>query len=134
MNSKEWQEILGWGQEEIEDLRFVGYSYIKQGLYDIAIKFFEALVVLAPADSYHLQTLGALYLQKGNNLAALNYIERALRIEPQHVPTLLNRTKALLSLGYRRQAFLQAQELQKNPDPQVASQATALLMAYTQST
>ncbi len=80
MSNVEWLSILGWGNEELEDLRFVGYSYIKQGKYDIAITFFESLVILNPDSFYDLQTLGALYLQKGNNLMALNYIEKALKL------------------------------------------------------
>ncbi len=132
MKSEEWLEILGWGKDELDDLRFVGYSYIRQGHYDIAITFFEALVILAPQSAYDLQTLGALYLQKGNNLAALNYIERALKVEPGHIPSLLNRTKALFSLGYKRQAVMQALELQRNADKRIAEQATALLMVHGQ--
>jgi tetratricopeptide (TPR) repeat protein len=131
MTNQEWLELLGWTKEELDDLRFVGYSYLKQGQYDIAITFFEALVILSPQGAYDLQTLGALYLQKGNNLAALNFIERALKVDPTHIPTLLNRTKALFSLGYRRQALMQAQELAKHADTRVASQASALILAYS---
>lgn len=130
MTNEEWLQVLGWGKEELDDLRFVGYSYIKQGHYDTAISFFEALVILAPESAYDLQTLGALYLQKGNNLAALNFIEKSLKVDPHHVPTLLNRTKALFSLGYKRQALMQAQELIKHADTRVASQASALILAY----
>ncbi len=133
MTNQEWLELLGWGKDELDDLRFVGYSYLKQGQYDIAIAFFEALVILAPQNPYDLQTLGALYLQKGNNLAALNFIERSLKIDPSHIPTLLNRTKALFSLGYRRQALMQAQELAKHADARIASQASALILAYSGS-
>jgi tetratricopeptide (TPR) repeat protein len=131
MSHVEWLSILGWGTEELEDLRFVGYSYIKQGKYDIATTFFEALVILDPHSAYDLQTLGALFLQRGNNLMALNYIEKALRLDPAHVPTLLNRTKALFALGYKRQGQLQAKALQKNPDTDIANQADALLLAYS---
>jgi len=98
MSDVDWISILGWGQEELEDLRLVGYSYIRQGKYDIATTFFEALVVLNPNSIYDMQTLGALYLQRGNNLMALNYIEKALKLDPTHAPTLLNRTKALFAL------------------------------------
>lgn len=131
MSSLKWLDVLGWKGEELEDLRFVGYSYIKQGLYDIAITFFEALTILSPDNAYDLQTLGALYLQKGNNLMALNYLEKALKIEPNHSPTLLNRTKALLALGYKKQGLVQARLLEKNPEPQIASQASALVLAYS---
>lgn len=130
MSDVDWISILGWGQEELEDLRLVGYSYIKQGKYDIAITFFEALVVLAPSSIYDMQTLGALYLQKGNNLMALNYIEKAIKLDPTHPPTLLNRTKVLFALGYKKQALAQAQSLEKSPEVEIANQAQALIMAY----
>ena len=131
MSHVEWLSILGWGTDELEDLRFVGYSYIKQGKYDIATTFFEALVILDPNSAYDLQTLGALFLQRGNNLMALNYIEKALRLDPSHVPTLLNRTKALFALGYKRQGLMQARNLQKNPNEEIANQAQALILAYS---
>jgi len=131
MDNVKWLEVLGWQTEELEDLRFVGYSYIKQGLYDIAITFFEALSVLSPKSAYDLQTLGALYLQKGNNLMALNYLEKALKIDSGHEATLLNKTKALLALGYKKQGLLQARLLEKSKQTDIANQATALVMAYT---
>lgn len=127
----EWLSILGWSEEELEDLRFVGYSYIKQGKYDIAITFFEALVLLRPDSLYDIQTLGGLYLQTGNNLMALNYIEKALKIDPTHLATLLNRTKTLFSLGYKRQALMQARLLEKCSKEQIAEQAQALILAYS---
>ena len=127
----DWLDILGWNQDELEDLRFVGYSYIKQGKYDVATTFFEALAVLVPESTFDLQTLGALYLQKGNNLMALNYIEKALKLDPTHLPTLLNRTKALFALGYKRQALSQARALEKCTEEQIAGQAQALILAFS---
>lgn len=126
-----WTDLLGWGDEEINDLRFVGYSYIKEGHYPIAKKFFEALVVLCPDSEYDLQTLGAIYLETGDNLQALNYFDRALKINSEHAPTLLNRAKALLLLGYRRQGLAQAASLKANLNTRVASQAQALLLSYS---
>jgi len=131
MSLVNWLEVLGWGKEELDDLRFVGFSYIKQGKYEIAMTFFEALVILSPSNAYDLQTLGALYLQKNNNLMALNYIERALKIDPTHFPTLLNRTKALFALGYKNQAMAQAKKLLVSADQEIANQASALILAHT---
>ena len=131
MSEIDWLSILGWNKEELEDLRFVGYSYIKQGQYDTAITFFEALTFLSPESVYDLQTLGALYLQKGNNLMALNYIEKAIKLDPTHLPTLLNRTKALFALGYKRQGLSQARALETCAEAQIAGQAQALIMAYS---
>lgn len=131
MSSVQWSDILGWDNEAIEDLRYLGYAYLKQGKYEIARSFFEALVTLNSQGSYDLQTLGALYLETGKNLQALNTIEQALRIDPSHSETLLNRAKALFALGFRRQAISQANSLLKDANTAIANQASALLLAYT---
>lgn len=131
MAKVDWKDLLGWGEEELSDLRFVGYSYIKQGHYKTALKFFEALVVLEPESAYDLQTLGALYLQMGDNLAALTYLEKALRVDTDHPHTLLNRAKALLLLGYHKQGIMQAKALETHPNMMIAGQAQALILSYT---
>jgi len=125
-----WMEILGWGKEEISDLRSVAYSYIKQGIYDVALIFFDALSVLSPPIPYDMQTIGALYLQVGDGLKSLDYLDRALKMDPTHLPSQLNRAKALFMLGYKRQGLVQAMELEKCPDKEIASQASALILAY----
>lgn len=130
MNHAEWLDLLGWGDAEIEDIRFAGFSYVKQGQYEIALKFFEVLSFLSEANAYDLQTLGALYLQVGNNLSALNYLERALKLDATHEPTLLNRAKALFLLGYKRQGLTQASLLERSSNSYVADQARALTLAY----
>lgn len=131
MSSIDWKEILGWGEEEVEDIRFVAFSYIQQGLYDIAIRFFEGLAALTPPNVYDLQTLGALYLQKGNGMEALLYLDKSLELAPDHYPSLLNRAKALFLLGYTKQGLLQAKELEKCPEPAISQQASALLLSHT---
>lgn len=130
MSDKKWLEVLGWGQEEMDDLRFVAFSYIKQGVYDIALTFFDALLVLNPPGAYDLQTVGALHLQMGNGLKALDFLDRALKIDPTHLPTQVNRARALFMLGYKRQGLAAAMELEKNPDRAIAAQASALILAY----
>jgi tetratricopeptide (TPR) repeat protein len=127
----DWIELLGWNEEQIEDIRFAGYSFIKQGQYEYALKFFEVLSILPEENVYDLQTLGGIYLQLGNNLSALNFLEKALSLEPKHEPTLLNRTKALFLLGYKRQGLSQAAKLERSPDSYIADQARALTLAYS---
>ncbi len=131
MSSLKWSEIVGWDSEALEDLRYLGYAYLKQGKFDIAQSFFEALVTFNQNDAYDLQTLGGLYLETGQNLQALSTIEQALKVEPSHAATLLNRVKALFALGYRRQAIAQAKALVSHSDAAIANQASALLLAYT---
>lgn len=130
MSQINWLEILGWGKNELEDLRFVAYSYIKQGIYDVALTFFDALTVLSPPNTYDLQTIGAIHLQMGNGLKALDFLDRALKLDPTHLPTQVNRAKALFMLGYKRQGLMQAVELEKKEDRDIAAQATALILAY----
>ncbi len=130
MKETNWLEILGWNPQQIDDLRYVAYSYIKEGKYDIALTFFEALIVLNPQSAYDLQTLGALYLQMGNNLAALDHLERAIKIDKTHAPTLLNRAKALFILGYKKQGQDQLTALLEHPSKEIHEQAQALQLAY----
>lgn len=126
-----WKELLGVTLEQEDDIRFVGYSYIKQGKYDIALTFFETLAKLAKDNPYDVRTLGALYLQKGENHKALQELERALTLDPTHEPTKLNRVKALLALGYLKQALEQAALLSKSPNQTVREHATALIQTHT---
>ena len=130
MSKVNWLDILGWNPDELEDIRFVAYSYIKQGQYDTALTFFEALIVLEPNNLYDLQILGALYLQNGKSLEALHYIDKSLKIEPDHTQSLLNRTKALFMLGYKKQAIAQARKLEASTDKNISKQASALLLSY----
>lgn len=131
MSSIQWSDILGWDIDAIEDLRYLGYAYLRQGKYEIARSFFEALTTLNHQNAYDLQTLAAVYLEIGKNLQALNTIEQALKLEPHHPETLINRAKALFALGYRRQALAQANSLLKDENVAIANQASALLLAYT---
>jgi tetratricopeptide (TPR) repeat protein len=126
-----WMEILGWDENNLEDIRFVGYSYLKEGKYEIATNFFKALNVLSPNSWYDLQALGNLFLQQGQSLEALNYIDQSLKLNPRHAPTLLNRVKALFLLGYNKQAISQAQILLRCKNRTVASQAKALISSYS---
>lgn len=130
MSQVNWVEVLGWGKEEVDDLRYVAYSYIKEGIYDVALTVFDALAVLTPPTAYDLQTIGALHLQMGDGLKSLDFLDRSLKIEPQHLPTLLNRTKALLMLGYKKQGLTQAIDLQNSADKEIAEQASALILSY----
>lgn len=131
MSHTNWLDLLGWNIDEMEDIRFAGYSYVKQGKYQEALKFFEALVILSGDHLYDLQTLGAIYLEIGNNLSALNYLERALKLDSQNEPTLLNRAKALFLLGYKKQGLAQSAQLERSSNANVANQARALTLAYS---
>lgn len=130
MGKINWREKLGWNEEELEDLRFSGYSYLRQGKYDIAIKFFEATTVLDPDNAYDAQTLGALYLQINEPSKALKYFDKALKLEADHAPTLLNLCKAFFMLGKKEEGLKLANILKNEPDPIIANTARALILAH----
>jgi len=130
MGKINWLEKLGWNEEQMEDLRLAGYSYIRQGKYDIALPFFEALTVFDPENAYDAQTLGALHLQLGEAEEALKSLDQALKLETDHAPTLLNLTKALFMLNRIEEAKKLAEILSKESDPFISNMASALLLAY----
>ncbi len=126
-----WREILGWSNEQLEELRFSGFSFLREGHYNKALIFFEALVILDPESSYDAQTLGALYLQLGDSQKALQSLNTALQLEPTHEPTQLNKAKALVALHQRNEAFNLLKNLERSGDPQIAGDAAALLTTYS---
>lgn len=128
--SKNWLESLGWNQEHVEDLRFTGFSYIRQGKYDIALPFFEALHVLDPDSVYDAQTLGALYLQLNMAEKAIECFNQALKLETDHSPTLLNLCKSFLMLGKIDEALKLATILKDDSSPYISNTAKALILAY----
>ena len=129
-NKIDWGEFLEWTEEQLDDLRVAGYSYIRQGKYEIALPFFEALVVLNPENIYDVRTLGAIYLQMDDVSKALKFLDKALELDANHVPTQLNRAKALLTLGFKDQGLRLSRKLKKNNNKFISDRAQALILAY----
>lgn len=126
----DWRAKLGWGEDQVDDIRMAGYAYIRQGKYDIALPLFEALVILEPDDPYNSQTLGAIYLQMGKAVEAIKALDMALKLEADHAPTLLNLTKALFMLGKREEGLKLANILKNEKEVLIANAAKALILAY----
>jgi tetratricopeptide (TPR) repeat protein len=132
MSTINWMDKLKWSEEHIEDLRYTGYSYIRQGKYDIALAFFEALAVLDPTSAYDAQTLGALYLQLNQPNKALKYFDLALKLETtDHGPTLLNLAKTFFSMGKKEEGLKLVQMLKNESNPAISNVAKALILAYS---
>lgn len=131
MSSINWMDKLGWSEEHIEDLRYTGYSYIRQGKYDIALAFFEALIILDPQNGYDAQTLGAIYLQLNQPNKALRYFDQALKLETgDHGPTLLNLAKTFFAMGKKEEGIKLAHILKNEPNLTISNTAKALILAY----
>lgn len=132
MGSINWMEKLKWTDEHIEDLRYTGYSYIRQGKYDIALAFFEALSVVDPTNAYDAQTLGAIYLQMNQPNKALLYFDKALKLEnSDHGPTLLNLAKTFFAMGKKEEGLKLVQILKNESNTTIANVAKALILAYS---
>jgi tetratricopeptide (TPR) repeat protein len=94
-----------WTAEEMRLVADVGYALAEQGRTDEAITIFEGLVALAPATSYFQSSLGALWLRKGDQRRAVEYLDAALASDPFDLNALTNRGEALLQLGERESAL-----------------------------
>ncbi len=130
MSKINWLKTLNWSEEQLDDLRYIGYAYIRQGKYDIGIAFFEALNVLVADSTYDAQTLGALYLEVGQPAKAIKLFDKALKLEGDHATTLLNMCKALFVMGRKEEGLKLANILKNEDSPQVSNVAKALIMAY----
>ena len=132
MGTINWVEKLGWSEEHIEDLRYTGYSYVRQGKYEIALSFFEALAVVDPNSAYDAQILGAIYLQMNQPNKALQCFDKALKLETSdHGPTLLNLAKTFFSMGKKDEGLKLAQILKNENNQAIANIAKALILAYS---
>jgi predicted Zn-dependent protease len=133
MDANAWLQRLNWNERQLQDLRLCAYVYIRQGVYDFGLTILEALAVLDPSNAYDLQTMGAIHLQLGNNIKALEILNAALKADPANMPTRLNLSKALLSLGYKKQGLAQAASIEKeSSDAELKEQAGAILFAYSE--
>jgi tetratricopeptide (TPR) repeat protein len=130
MSEVNWSDVLGWGPTHLQELRFSGYTYLKEGKFDIARIFFEALVVVDPKNPFDLRMLGAIFLLLGDSSKALNFLDQSLTLEPTHFGARLNKAKALLYLGKIPEGLKAAGELVNCQEIDVANDAQALLLAY----
>jgi tetratricopeptide (TPR) repeat protein len=127
----DWRKQMQITDDQLSDLRYAGYSYLRQGKYDIALKFFEALALLERESAYDFQTLGALYLETGNPGKALPCFDKALKLEADHSPTLLNLCKAFFMMGKHEEGLKLANIIKNDADPRASNIARALILAYS---
>ncbi len=130
MALREWKKELGWTEEQIEDMKNFAFSYIRQGKYEIALPFFDALALLDKDDVYNLQLLGAIYVQINRPKLAIKYLNQALQLQGDHGPTLLNLMKAFFMSGMIEDGLRLARVLKNDTDVFISSSAKALLLCY----
>jgi predicted Zn-dependent protease len=126
----QWSDILGWSQQQIAELQTLAFCYARQGVYQVARDLLHLLQAIDPQSAYEAQLLGAIYLEQGELKQALHWLARALTLDPAHGMTQLNMAKALLASGSLPEGLSLAAALQTCPDPLLASDAQALILAY----
>jgi tetratricopeptide (TPR) repeat protein len=126
-----WRDVLGWGDIQLNELRFIGYIYLKEGQFEMARRFFEGLVLVEPDSAYDWRTLGAVYILLNNFPKAIEVLTKALQMEPGHAGAQLNLAKAYLYNGEREKGLEDVKKLTGNPDVPIANDAEALLLAYS---
>ncbi|MDR3624961.1 MAG: tetratricopeptide repeat protein [Chlamydiales bacterium] len=130
MAETNWCDVLGWGPMHLQELRFSGFTYFKEGKYEIAKIFFDALTVLDPENAYDRRVLGATYMLLGDHNKAIKVLEEAIQLDSTHLGAQINRTKALFFLGNIQEGLESAQKLIHCSDKDIANDAQALILAY----
>jgi tetratricopeptide (TPR) repeat protein len=126
----EWREVIGWGQDEVDELRAIAYAYMRQGQLKLAQTFFEALVILEPNSLYDLRTLAGLRDLLGDPQGSVTLYQEALTRDPRDPFSQLGLAKAQLAAGQATDALPRLQQLATSPDKRIATDAQALLLAY----
>jgi tetratricopeptide (TPR) repeat protein len=131
MTRIDWMYQLGWTEDHLDELRNIGYSYLRQGKYEIALPFFEALVALVPESLYDIQTLGALFVQIDQPQKAIQVLNKALMFNADHGPTLLNLMKAYFMAKERDQGLRLAEVLKNDKNSLISGTAEAFILSYS---
>lgn len=130
MANVNWSDVLGWGPMHLQELRFSGYNYFKEGKYEIAKIFFDALTVLDSENPYDRRLLGAIYMLLGDFEKALSTHDEAIKLDPNHLGVQINRAKTLFFLGRVEEGLSAATLLAKCSDKDISNDAQALILAY----
>jgi tetratricopeptide (TPR) repeat protein len=124
-------EQLGWSEGNLRELQNLGYAFFIEGKYPIASLYYETLTRLNPDEPYNHQLLGAIYLEANENELAVEALNKALQLDPSHVPTKLNKTKALFALEKREEALALAKEVKATKTPKLSDVAEALILGHS---
>lgn len=106
INAGDWEEaiaaaerVLELDPSELEMLRTIGTLYQELGRYDEARAQFERYAAKAPRDPDAFDALGDLSRLQGRHQEALDHYERALLLETDNVPILLDLARTYDALG-----------------------------------
>jgi predicted Zn-dependent protease len=103
----------GWN----DDIAFAAseraYLLHSEGHYKESLALFEGLLDLYPGNTYYMDAIAALYLALDRPEAAARIATALLRDNPSHVPALVRRSEAYISLRMSQEAEADIQQLRR---------------------
>lgn len=84
---------------QIEILMTEAIVFHQQGKFQDAKSIYEKVLAIQPTNFFALQLMGALFVQTDNNLHAIDFLSRALQINPNHLASYINLGVALQKLN-----------------------------------
>jgi predicted Zn-dependent protease len=119
----------GWN----DDIAFAAseraYLLHSEGRYEESLALFEGLLDIYPGNSYYMDAIAALYLALDRPEAAARIATELLRDNPSHVPTLVRRSEAYISLRMSQEAEADIQQLRRLGARDHASRMAMRLLA-----
>jgi predicted Zn-dependent protease len=103
----------GWN----DDIAFAAseraYFLHSEGRYKESLALFEGLLDLYPGNTYYMDAIAALYLALERPEAAARIATELFRDNPSHVPALVRRSEAYISLRMSQEAEADIQQLRR---------------------
>ena len=100
-------------------LNYLGYTYADRNVnLDKAAEMIAKAVIQAPTDPYILDSMGWILYRMGNYDGAVQYLERAARLDPYHMVINDHLGDAYWQVGRKREAYYMWERAAENYDPE----------------
>jgi predicted Zn-dependent protease len=119
----------GWNDDIVFAASERAYLLHSEGRYKESLALFEGLLDLYPGNTYYMDAIAALYLALDRPEAAARIATELLRDNPSHVPALVRRSEAYISLRMSQEAEADIQQLRRLGAREQASRMAMRLLA-----
>ena len=119
----------GWNDDVAFAASERAYLLHSEGRYKESLALFEGLLDIYPSNAYYMDAIAALYLALDRPEAAARIATELLRDNPSHVPALVRRSEAYISLRMSQEAEADIQQLRKLGARNYASRMAMRLLA-----
>lgn len=119
----------GWNDDVAFAASERAYLLHSEGRYKESLALFEGLLDIYPGNTYYMDAIAALYLTLDRPEAAARIATELLRDNPSHVPALVRRSEAYISLRMSQEAEADIQQLRRLGARDHASRMAMRLLA-----